>query len=86
MTGVSSGCAKTPTHVPQTIRDQILLRVAVNPSAREKHVNKATKLHYLAGDYETVVACLARVLDDYIGDTDDGGSEGVVLNESATAL
>lgn len=59
---------------------------AARQSEREKHVNEAIKLYYLAGDHETVVACLARVLGDYIGDADDGGSEGAVLNETAKEI
>jgi nuclear pore complex protein Nup93 len=62
-----------------------LLRAA-RQSEREKHVNEAIKLYYLAGDHETVVACLARALGDYIGDADDGGSEGAVLSETAKEI
>ena len=65
--------------------DQILLRAA-RQSERENHINEAIKLYHLAGDHETVVACLARALGDYIGDADDGGGEGAVLSEDRKSV
>lgn len=62
--------------------EQILKRAA-RQSEREKRVNEAIRLYNLAGEYETVVECLARALGDHIAEPSGGGDEGRELSNTA---
>ena len=53
---------------------------------RERRTLEAIKLYNIAGDYETVAACLAQALGECVSQPDGGGDEGKKVEATAREI
>lgn len=53
---------------------------------RERRTLEAIKLYNIAGDFETVVACLAQALGECVSQPDAGGEEGKKIEITAREI
>lgn len=53
---------------------------------RERRTLEAIKLYNISGAYQTVVACLAQALGDFVSQLDSGGEEGQKMEATAREI
>lgn len=69
----------------ESFNAQILIPAAQHSSASDRPL-EAIKLYNLAGDYDTVVACLAQALGASIGQPNAGGERGKAVEGTAREI
>lgn len=65
--------------------EQILV-IAARQSEQNDRVPEAIKLYNLAGDYATVIACLAQALGSTIAQPGAGGEKGRIVESTAADI
>lgn len=63
-----------------------IVRAAAGMCERERRTLEAIKLYNISGAYDTVIACLAQALGEYVSQPDGGGEDGKKIESTAREI
>ncbi|ETW78360.1 hypothetical protein HETIRDRAFT_325165 [Heterobasidion irregulare TC 32-1] len=82
---IEQGAALLKLQDSRQFNEQILVRAAKHSEENDR-VLEAIKLYNLAGDYKTVIVCLAQALGNTVAQPNGGGEKGKAIEQTATEI
>ncbi|KAI0053140.1 nucleoporin-interacting protein NIC96 [Auriscalpium vulgare] len=82
---IEQGASLLKLHDARQFNDLILVRAAKHSEENDR-ILEAIKLYNLAGDYQTVIACLAQALGNTLAQPNGGGEKGKAIESTAAEI